>query len=165
MLYEACQEIVELERRKLVIEEQLKALARQMPNVEHLMSIPGVGLITATAMVGFVGNVARFNNGRQFANFLGLTPSERSSGLVRRLGRVSKRGDKYLRMLLVHGARAVLRAAKINSKSDGLRVWALQVEQRRGHNKAAMALANKTARIIWAIWNEARPYEPKPITA
>jgi len=84
------------------------ALADQTPAVARLRSIPGIGLITATALVAFVGDVQRFPSGRHFASYLGLTPRERSSGLIRRLGAISKRGDVYLRMLLIHGARRPL---------------------------------------------------------
>ena len=151
-LAEACTEIRQLENRIRVVEDQLEALADQTPVVARLRSIPGVGLITATALVAFVGEVQRFPSGRHFASYLGLTPRERSSGLVRRLGAISKRGDVYLRMLLIHGARAVLWAAKKRRTPGHLRAWALQIEHLRGHNKAAIALANKLARIVWAVW-------------
>jgi len=148
----ACTEIRDMEGRIHVVEDQLQALADQTPAVARLRSIPGVGLLTATALVAFVGDVQRFPSGRHFASYLGLTPRERSSGLVRRLGSISKRGDVYLRMLLIHGARAVLWAARKRPTPDRLRVWALHLEKLRGHNKAAVALANKLARIIWAVW-------------
>jgi len=148
----ACTEIRDMEGRIRVVEDQLQALADQTPAVARLRSIPGVGLITATALVAFVGDIQRFPSGRHFASYLGLTPRERSSGLVRRLGAISKRGDVYLRMLLIHGARAVLWAAKKRPTPDRLRVWALHLEKLRGHNKAAIALANKLARIVWAVW-------------
>jgi transposase len=145
-------EILELERRMRSVEHQLRALARQTPVVHKLRTIPGVGLLTATALVAFVGDVGRFPSARHFASYLGLTPRERSSGLRRRLGAISKRGDVYLRMLLTHGARAVLWRAKSRKHPDRLRAWALQLERTRGHNKAAIALANKLARIVWAVW-------------
>ena len=151
-LAEAGAEIREMETRIRLVETQLQALADQTPVVSRLRSIPGVGLITATALVAFVGDVQRFPSGRHFASYLGLTPRERSSGLVRRLGSISKRGDVYLRMLLIHGARAALWAAKRRRTAGHLRAWALRVEQLRGHNKAAVALANKLARIAWAVW-------------
>ena len=84
----------------------------QTPVVARLRSIPGIGLMTATALVAFIGDIVRFPSGREFASYLGLTPREYSSGLRQRLGRISKRGDSYLRMLLVHGARSVLCHAK-----------------------------------------------------
>src|SRR3989441_2725139 len=131
----------------------VKSVPQQALTALHrLRSIPGVGLITATALVAFVGDVQRFPSGRHFASYLGLTPRERSSGLVRRLGSISKRGDVYLRMLLIHGARAVLWAAKKRPTPDRLRAWALHLQTLRGHNKAAIALANKLARIVWAVW-------------
>ncbi len=151
-LAEACTEIRQLEDRLRLVEKQLEALADQTPAVARLRSIPGVGLITATALVAFVGDVQRFPSGRHFASYLGLTPRERSSGLVRRLGSISKRGDVYLRMLLTHGARAVLWKAAARPDPGRLRAWALQVQRLRGHNKAAIALANKLARIVWAVW-------------
>lgn len=151
-LAEACTEIRQLEDRLRLVENQLEALAHQTPAVARLRSIPGVGLITATALVAFVGDVQRFPSGRHFASYLGLTPRERSSGLVRRLGSISKRGDVYLRMLLTHGARAVLWKAAARPDPGRLRSWALQVQRLRGHNKAAIALANKLARIVWAVW-------------
>jgi len=148
----ACIEIRDIEDRIRVVESQLQVLADQTPVVARLCSIPGVGLITATALVAFVGDIQRFPSGRHFASYLGLTPRERSSGLIRRLGAISKRGDVYLRMLLIHGARAVLWAAKKRRTPDHLRAWALHLQTLRGHNKAAIALANKLARIVWAVW-------------
>jgi transposase len=162
VLAEAAFEIRDLEHRIDRTEKQLRALAQQIPTVAHLESIPGVGLLTATALVAFVGEIRRFPTGRHFASYLGLTPRERSSGTVRRLGRISKRGDAYLRMLLTHGARAVLRSAHVCKEPDTLRVWALRTEQRRGHNKAAIALANKLARIACTVWKEDRMFVTRP---
>jgi transposase len=129
------------------------------PLVVRLRTIPGVGLLTATALVAFVGDVHRFPSGRHLASYLGLTPRESSSGLRRRLGRISKRGDPYLRMLLIHGARSVLcHAKKATGDADRLRTWALERERLRGHNKAAVALANKLARIVWGVWRHGRAF-------
>ena len=144
-------EVAELERRIGEVEAQLEGLARQSPLVRRLRSIPGVGLLSATAIVASIGNFTRFPSARHFASALGLTPRESSSGNVRRLGRITKRGDPYLRTLLIHGARSVLHHAKRNPKPDRLRAWALEREQARGHNKAAVAVANKLARIVWAV--------------
>ena len=135
------------------VERSLEAMARESEALARLRTIPGVGLLTATALVAFVGDVQRFPSGRHFASYLGLTPRESSSGLRRRLGAISKRGDPYLRMLLIHGARAVLLHAKKRTvEPERLRRWALDRERARGHNKAAVALANKLARIAWAVW-------------
>jgi transposase len=158
LLTEACEEIDQLERRVRSAERQLEALAKGIPAVRYLRSIPGIGLLTATALVAFVGDVRRFPTARHFASFLGLTPKERSSGDQRRLGRISKRGDTYLRMLLTHGARAVLRVAHVTKSPTRLHAWALAVQQRRNHNIAAIALANKLARIVWAVWRQERPF-------
>jgi transposase len=143
------------------VEHQLEALSKQLPAVQRLWTVPGIGLLTATALVAFVGEVMRFRSARHFASFIGLTPRERSSGTTRRLGRISKRGDVYLRMLLIHGARAVLWHAKSLESPDRLRAWALKVERLRGHNKAAVAVANKLARIAWAVLRHDRDFEAK----
>ena len=159
LLHELVLEIGELESRVKTVEKHLEALASETPVVERLRTIPGVGLLTATALVGFVGDVARFPSGRHFACYLGLTPREHSSGGRRRLGRIRKQGDVYLRMLLIHGARAVLWSAKSKSDPGRFFSWALDVEQRRGHNKAATAVANKMARIVWAVWKFGKPFQ------
>jgi transposase len=163
-LAEATQEIREIEARLRAIEHQLDAVAEQMPLVSGLRSIPGIGLLTATALVATVGDMTRFPSARHFASYLGLTPREHSTGQQGRLGAISKRGDRYVRMLLIHGARAVLCHAKTKTAPapDRLRAWALQLERTRGHNKAAVALANKLARIAWAVSKAGRPYTPAP---
>jgi transposase len=158
-LDDALNEIVSLESRIRAFDHQLLALAPSIPAVQRLRSVPGIGPLTATALVAFVGDPRRFSSGRHFASFLGLTPREWSSGAVRRLGSISKRGDGYLRMLLIHGARAVLWAAKSKKEPDRLRQWALGLEAKRGHNKAAVALANKLARIAWAVWSKETRYD------
>ena len=159
VLAEAAREIAELETRIRAVERSLEDLADTSPGLERLRTIPGVGLLTATALVAFVGDVARFPSGRHLASYLGLTPREASSGLRRRLGAISKRGDPYLRMLLIHGARSVLlHAKKATASRDRLRTWALERERARGHNKAAVALANKLARIVWAVWRREEPF-------
>ena len=159
VLAAACEEIQKLSERIKMTERQIEAIAEQTPVVQRLRSIPGIGLLIATALLAFVGDIHRFPSGRHFASYLGLTPREYSSGLRRRLGRISKRGDAYLRMLLIHGARSVLCHAKKATEHDHLRTWALDLERRVGHNKAAVALANKLARIAWAVWKNDRAFE------
>jgi transposase len=159
ILFAACEEIEALSKRIQMVERQLEAVSEETPAITLLRSTPGIGLLTSTAIVGTVGEVQRFPTGRRFSSFIGITPRERSSGSRRRLGRISKRGDAYLRMLLIHGARSVLCHAKKAKSHDRLRAWALAVERRSGHNKAAVALANKLARIAWAVWKNGRPYE------
>jgi transposase len=155
---EVCTEIRQLDVRIHDLERQLQALAKETPVVERLRTIPGVGLLTATALVAFVGDIQRFPSGRHFASYLGLTPREHSSGTSRHLGAISKRGDRYLRTLLTHGARAVLWHSKRLEHPDRLRAWALRLESLRGHNKAAIGLANKLARIVWAVWKTDTPF-------
>jgi transposase len=156
-----CSEIHELEQRIRAIERDLRAHTRRSPLVRRLMSVPGVGLLSGTALLAFVVVLERFPSGRHFASYLGLTPRERSSGQVRRLGAISKRGDTYIRMLLIQGARAVLLSSKTMKSPDTLRRWVLRVEARRGHNKAATALANKLARVLWAVWRSGESYRGK----
>jgi transposase len=129
-----------------------------------LLTIPGVGLLTATALVAFLGDIHRFPSGRHLASYLGLTPREHSSGLQRRLGRISKRGDGYLRTLLIHGARSVLVHAR-KQQPDRLRAWANALAKTHVHNKAAVAVANKLARIVWVVWTRNVPYELMPKAA
>ena len=157
------EEIRLLETRITQLERELTLLARQSPACTTLLSIPGVGLLTATAMVAATsGNVQHFRDARHFASWFGLTPKEYSSGSSRHLGRISKRGDRYLRMLLTHGARSVLRAASVAARAgktvDDLRQWALRVQHRSNHNKATCALANKLARICYATLRDQKPY-------
>ena len=156
-------EIRLLEVRIAELEQELGALAKQSPACATLLSVPGVGLLTATAMVAATsGEVAQYKDARHFASWFGLTPKEHSSGQHRRLGRISKRGDAYLRMLLTHGARSVIHAATMRQRAgrplDPLRTWALAVEARSNRNKAVCALANKMARICYATLRDHEPY-------
>jgi len=157
--FELVGEIRELERRIAETERRLEALGKQNALVQRLRSVPGIGLLTSTAIAGFVGDLRRFPSGRHFASYLGLTPRERSTGGTRRLGAITKRGDVYLRMLLIHGARAVLAAAAQQREPDSVRSWALAASQRLGHNKATVALANKLARFAWATATQERDFE------
>jgi len=157
------EEVRLLEARIGALERELAALVRHSPACTTLLSVPGIGLLTSTAMVAATsGDVTHFQDARHFASWFGLTPKEHSSGQHRQLGRISKQGDTYLRTLLVHGARSALcAAARAHSQGrplDRLRLWALATEQRRGRNKATVALANKLARIIWATWRYQRPF-------
>jgi transposase len=154
----ACDEIDGLEANMRAVERQLAALAADMMDVTLLQTVPGVGLITATALVALVTDIRRFRSGRHFASFLGLTPKEDSTGSRRRLGAISKQGDIYLRMLMTHGARSLLWHAKAAKPPTPLQRWAVHTEQRRGHHVAAVAVANKLARIVWAVWAHACPF-------
>ena len=156
-------EIRLLEARIAQLERELAVLAKLSPACKTLLSVPGIGLLTATALVAATsGDVSHFKDARHFASWFGLTPKEYSSGSTRYLGRISKRGDRYLRMLLTHGARSVLRAAKVADAAGrevcGVRRWALDVQGRSNHNKAACALANKLARICYATLRDKKPF-------
>jgi transposase len=156
------EEVRAIEERIAALERELRALADADPVVTRLRTIPGIGLLTATALVGTVGHIHAFRRARQFASWLGLTPREHSSGHRRRLGSISKQGDIYLRCLLTHGARAILLMAQRRAASgqplSRLHQWAVTVHDRRGHNKATIAIANKLGRIVWAVWHKDVPF-------
>lgn len=139
-------------------DRQIAQFARESEAARRLMEIEGIGPVTATALVATVGDARVFENGRQFAAWLGLTPQQHSSGGKSRLGAITKRGDRYVRTLLVHGARALLRY--VGRKSDAKSAWAVRVMQRRHVNVAAVALAAKQARIIWAMLAKGTEYRP-----
>jgi transposase len=161
---ELCRALDEIDAFRQKIREltsRIEDIGDRIPDVRYLRSVPGIGVLIATALVAFVGE-PRFRSGRHFASYLGLTPRESSSGLRRRLGRISKRGNTYLRMLLTHGARSALLAAHRAEQPTPIQLWALAVELRCGHNKATVALANRLARIAWSVWRDQRTYEPSP---
>lgn len=158
-------EITSLKTRVDALDAQLKCYALDHPVISQLMTLPGIGVTTATALYGSVPDIHQFKRARQFSSWLGLTPREFSSGNKQVLGRISKRGDKYLRMLLIHGARAALLAAHRKRSADQpvtrLQRWATDLQQQRHHNIATVALANKMARITWAVWTRGENYHPK----
>jgi transposase len=159
-------EVHRLEERIAGVDRQLARLASAHPVAARLQTIPGVGVLTATALVGAVGHIHAFRRGREFASWLGLTPRESSTGARRRLGRISKRGDVHLRCLLVHGSRAVLRvasqrAARAPDRLTRLEQWAVSIAAHRGRHKAAVAVANKLARIVWAVWHTEVVFDPR----
>ncbi len=164
-LAELCQDIRTLEDRIAETEQRIAAMAKHSPAVARLRTIPGVGLLIATAIIAFVGDVHRFPSGRHFASYLGLTPREHSSGSRRWLGGISKRGDSYLRTLLIHGARSALSHAHSKPDPDRLRAWALRLEKASGARVAAVALANKMARIAWAVLHHDRDFKSVPQAA
>ena len=159
-LADAAQQLSALDERIAAYDRRIGGLARASDPARRLMKMEGVGPITATAVVASVGNATLFRNGRQFAAWLGLTPRQHSTGGKQRLGVMTKHGDVYLRTLLVHGARAVLRTTA--TRHDGKSQWVEKLRQRRPDNVAAVALAAKHARIIWALL--ARHQEYRPLT-
>jgi transposase len=140
------------------LDKLIQRQAHEDERVKRLMAIEGIGPISATALVSAVGDARQFASGRQFAAWLGLVPSQHSSGGKERLGSISKRGDKYLRTLLIHGSRAVLRHCQ--DKTDKRSEWLNKLMCRRNTNIATVALANKNARIIWAILSKGETYQP-----
>ena len=160
------EEIRALEARIKALEVELATLSRDSEVCRRLQTIPGVGLLGATAFLGSVGDIGSFRNARRFACWVGLTPRESSSGSHRHLGRISRLGDNYLRRVLIHGARAVLYSAHVARRAgrplDRLRAWALKLEARSCHNKAAVAIANKLARLVWATWYHREDFEFRP---
>jgi transposase len=138
-----------LERWLADLHAQLQELFAQREDCQLLASVPGIGPIVATALVGTVGDPRQFKNGRQFAAWIGLTPRQHSSGGKTKLGGISKHGDTYLRMMLVQGAHAVMRFA--SRRNDRQSVWLRQLLLRRHKSVATVALANKIARVAWAV--------------
>jgi transposase len=142
-----------LDGQVLALEAQIKAWHREDAASQRLEEIPGIGPLTASALVASIGDARNFKNGRQLCAWLGLVPRQHSSGGKQTLLGISKRGDVYLRTLLIHGARSTLRIAKPSS-------WGAQLAERRNKNLAAVALANKNARIIWALLAHGRSFSP-----
>lgn len=151
-------ELVELDRRIASYDRRIREIFRNSEPCQRLGKIEGIGPVTATALVAAVGDRACFKNGRQFAAWLGLVPKQRSSGGRARLFGISKRGDRYLRTLMIHGARAAL--GRASGKQDPRSLWLGKLRQRRHPNVAAVALANKNARIVWAILSGNSSYDP-----
>ncbi|MGH8612677.1 MAG: IS110 family transposase [Gammaproteobacteria bacterium] len=150
-------QLSELDERIKHYDKRVREVCNTDGRSVKVVGLPGIGPLTATALVAAVNDGKQFQNGRQMAANLGLTPREHSSGGKQRLLGITKRGNTYLRTLLIHGARTVLRHAE--GKTDRLSRWALSVQARRGTNVASVALANKLARIAWALLARERTYE------
>lgn len=146
----------ELDRQVDELEAQIQIWHKENASSRKLAEIPGIDPITASAMVASIGDAKSFENGRQLAAWLGLVPRQHSSGGKQTLLGISKRGDSYLRTLLIHGARAVIRMAE--RKASNSCSWLVGVIGRRHKNVAAVALANKNARIVWALLAHDREY-------
>ena len=147
----------------LDLEKQLKAWHRTNEASRRLEAIPGVGVITATALVATIGDASQFHSGRQLAAWLGLVPRQYSSGGKARRGRISKRGDGYLRRLLVHGARADLRWSR--QRKERRSVWQESLLARRPTNVVLVAMANKTARVVWAMLSRGEAFRAEARSA
>ena len=158
MLADLADDLCHLDDRVAALTAEIERRARQDPVAQRLLILRGVGPLVASALAGALGDGRAFRRGRDFAASLGLTPRQQSTGGRDRLLAISKRGDSYLRKLLVHGARAVLRHA--DGRDDGLSRWLLALASREQVNVAVGALANKRARIAWALTRRETAYDP-----
>jgi transposase len=152
----------ELDRQVDGLELEIQQWHKNNPLSQKVAKIPGIGPITATAMIATIGDARQFENGRQLAAWLGIVPKQHSTGGKARLLGISKRGDRYLRTLLIHGARAVIRIAERKADAES---WVKRLLERRHKNVAAVALANKNARTIWALLAHDRDYTPDYVRA
>lgn len=159
LLADLADDLRHLDDRINRLDGQIEQTVKQDPVAQRLIKIRGVGPLIASALAGALGDGKAFKKGRDFAASLGLTPHQHSTGGKERLLGISKRGDAYLRKLLVHGARAVLRHVK--DKDDGLSQWLKALSARKHVNVVTVALANKTARLAWAIVHGESDYDPR----
>ena len=151
-----------MNRQAEELELQIKLWHKNNESSQKLEAIPGIGPITASAIVATIGDAREFKNGRHLAAWFGLVPKQCSSGGKQLLLGISKRGDTYLRTLLIHGARAVVRFAENKAEPES---WLRKLMARRNKNVAAVALANKNARIIWALLAKDRTFHPDHASA
>lgn len=147
--HQAYEELVELDARIEAITQKIAHVCDQHPVCQRLMSVPGVGPMVASAVIAIMGDLTQFKNGREFAAFLGLVPRQYSTGGKTTLKGISKRGSAQVRTLLIQGAQAALR--HMPKREDQLSLWACSLKARKCHSVAVVALANKLARICWAI--------------
>ena len=152
-----------LDKQVIELEVRIKAWHRDSELSRKLEQIPGIGPVTASALVATIGDAKSFENGRQLAAWMGLVPKQHSTGGKSRLQGISKRGDTYLRTLLIHGARSAILAAQ--RKAQQADSWLTKLLQRRSPNVVAVALANKNARIIWALLAHDREFRPNYVAA
>ena len=140
----------------------MKQVAKEDERVRLLRTIPGVGAVTASAIIASIGDGHQFRNGREFAAWLGLTPANKSSGGKEKLGRITKMGDQYLRSLLVVGMTSLVRQTR--SHPERARKWLTSLLERKPARVATVAMANKTARTVWAVLTRNEPYSPRAAT-
>ena len=157
VIVELLEHLKSLEERIGSCDDRVKTVMASSEACKRISAIDGVGPLTATAIVAAVGDASEFKNGRHLAAWLGLVPRQHSSGGKSKLYGISKRGDTYLRTLLIHGARSVLRY--VAGKTDVQSRWLRDLIERRGYNRAAVAVANKNARVIQALLRSDRAYE------
>ena len=160
-LHAGWEHYVLLGERIAAVERQIEKHAGSDERAKRIMAMPGIGPLTASAVVAAVGDAHEFKNARQFSAWLGLTPRQNSSGGKTQLGAITKRGDIYIRMLLVLGARSALMSAA--RRTDRISRWLLDIEARLGWRKALVALANKHARIIWSVLTRKADFDPNHV--
>jgi len=161
VIFELCDQLLFLHSKTLGYSRQMNQIAKREKRVALLRTIPGVGPITASAIVATVGSGKQFNNGREFAAWLGLTPINKSSGGKERLGHISKMGDQYIRRLLVLGMTSRIRS--IRAEPEKFDPWFADILSRKPSKVAAIAMANKTARMIWAVLIRNEPYKVRTV--
>jgi len=152
----------ELDEHLAWCDERIDAHGRDNPEVRQAATLMGIGPVTASAAVATVGDFKQFKNGAQFGAWIGLTPRQRSSGGKNNLGGITKRGDTYLRTLLVQGAKSALMTA--HKRQDKISSWVLALRERSGWQKAVVALANKNARILWAVMTRGDLFDPNHLS-
>lgn len=157
LIAELQEELLELDRKVAEYDKKIALSIKNIDICERIQTIVGVGPITAAAVYSAIGNGQNFKNGRHFAAWCGLVPRQHSTGGKTVLGGISKRGNTYLRTLLVHGARTTLKYTE--KKDDKLSLWAEKLKKEKSYNKACVALANKLARIVWAVITSEKEYE------
>jgi transposase len=158
LLHDLWQDLLDLNKRIKAMDKEIALIANSDPMARRLQQLRGVGPLVATAFIAIVGTGGHYAKGKQMAAGIGLTPRQHSSGNKYRLLGISKKGDAYLRTILIHGARAVMSQAK--HKDDPLSRWVTDLAKRKHPNIAAVALANKTARMAWAMMQTGSDYDP-----
>jgi len=161
LLQDLLSEFSDLTEKVKKYTQRVEAIHQNHPVARRLTTIPGVGPMAATAILANAADPSMFKNGREYAAFFGLVPRQRSSGGKKQLLGISKRGDRYIRMMLIHGARAAVGHNKRLKGESARRIaWVKKLREKKGYNKTAVALANKNARTIWALLNSGESFKP-----
>jgi transposase len=154
-------EFLEKESKVKESTKELETIAKENSACVKIKKIPGIGVMSSSALVAKIGNGTGYKNGRNFSASIGIVPRQFTTGGKPKLGRITKRGDSYLRQLLIHGARSAVRAAIKKKKTDALSLWIIRLHERCGANRTAVALANKNARVVWSILAGKTPVKHK----
>lgn len=160
-LHRLREEYLALDSAVRSLDSELEALVKAQPVCKRAMTVPGIGPINAAALYASIGNGRSFQNGRHFAAWCGLVPRQNSTGGKTVLGGITKRGNRHLRQLLIHGARSALMWAEKRDRPDALLRWAVRLKTEKHYNKATVALANKMARVVWAVIVNEQVYQAR----